>query len=108
RLPNLYGEFIRGLDLEGHVDPGRKILTSQGDATRAITGRIGYVRQGGSGPPVIAEGAFLQERTFNANVASGQNDSWGSVTSFHSGRVSPTANENRPRNVAFLYIVRAA
>nr|WP_238149259.1 phage tail protein [Arsenophonus endosymbiont of Aleurodicus floccissimus] len=108
KLPNLYGEFIRGMDLGGKVDPRRKILTNQGDAIRNITGRIGYVRQGASAPPVWADGVFRQDTYFNANVKSVENDSWGSVSSFDVSRVVPTANENRPRNVAFLYIVRAA
>ncbi|MFS1582945.1 MAG: hypothetical protein ACL7AY_09090 [Candidatus Arsenophonus phytopathogenicus] len=42
----MHGEFIRGLDLEGHVDPSRTVLSNQGDAIRNITGRIGYVRRG--------------------------------------------------------------
>ncbi len=108
KLPDLRGEFIRGWDAGRKVDNGRKILSPQGDAIRNITGRIGYVRQGGSSPPVIADGAFMQERTFNANVASGKNDNWGSVASFDPSRVVPTANENRPRNIAFNYIVREA
>lgn len=107
-LPNLYGEFIRGLDLGGKVDPGRKILTNQRDAIRNITGRIGYVRRGELGPPIAADGAFRLDRTYNTKVAMGNSDNWGSISSFNASRVVPTANENRPRNVAFLYIVRAA
>ncbi|HGJ5855266.1 phage tail protein [Arsenophonus nasoniae] len=109
RLPELRGEFIRGLSAgRDGVDVGRTVLSAQGDAIRSIKGRIGYVRQGAGSPPVFADGAFRQDRTFNANVKSGENDSWGSVASFDSSRVVPTANENRPRNIAFLYIVRAA
>ncbi|MFS1583636.1 MAG: phage tail protein [Candidatus Arsenophonus phytopathogenicus] len=107
-LPNLCGEFIRGLDLDGHADPDRKVLSNQGDAIRNITGRIGYVRRGWNWPPVGEDGAFRIDKTFNAKVAGGGNDDWGAITSFDPSRVVPTAHENRPRNIAFLYIVRAA
>ncbi|BGI52630.1 MAG: hypothetical protein HamCj_09830 [Candidatus Hamiltonella defensa (Ceratovacuna japonica)] len=107
KLPDLRGEFIRGWDAGRKVDNGREILSTQGDAIRNIPGRIGYVRQGASSPTVWADGAFRQEQTFNANVKSGENDNWGSVASFDPSRVVPTANENRPRNIAFNYIVRA-
>lgn len=67
-----------------------------------IWGRIGYARQGGGCPPVWADGVFRQDHTFNVNVKSGENDNWGSVSSFDASLVVPTTNENRP------YIVRAA
>ncbi|MCV5396528.1 phage tail protein, partial [Escherichia coli] len=35
-------------------------------------------------------------------------DNWGSVVSFDASRVVPTAPENRPRSIAFNFIVRAA
>ncbi|HGJ5862946.1 phage tail protein [Arsenophonus nasoniae] len=109
KLPLLYGEFIRGLDLGRKVDPGRTVLSNQGDAMRNITGRIGYARHGGTEPPVVnGEGAFRRDSNHNVNIANGRGDDWGSVMSFNASRVVPTANENRPRNVAFLYIVRAA
>ncbi len=109
KLPILYGEFIRGLDLGIGVDPGRTVLSNQGDAIRNITGRIGYARHGGTEPPIAGgDGAFRKDSNHNSNIGNGRNDDWGSVMSFNASRVVPTANENRPRNVAFLYIVRAA
>lgn len=108
QLPDLRGEFIRGADAGRQVDTGRKVLSTQGDAIRNITGQLGYVRQGEWGPWVTASGAFYQTSTFNAAVKRGDSDDWGSVSSFDASRVVPTAHENRPRNIAFNYIVRAA
>ncbi|ENL4097452.1 tail fiber protein, partial [Providencia rettgeri] len=39
-LPDLRGEFIRGVDAGRNVDSGRAILSTQGDAIREITGSI--------------------------------------------------------------------
>ncbi|MGL9722069.1 phage tail protein, partial [Symbiopectobacterium sp.] len=109
KLPDLRGEFIRGWDGGRKVDTGRSLLSEQGDAIRNITGRIGYARHGGTQPPIVdGEGAFRRDSNHNVNIASGQGDDWGSVMSFDTKRVVPTANENRPRNIAFNYIVRAA
>ncbi|HGJ5860294.1 MAG TPA: phage tail protein [Arsenophonus nasoniae] len=109
KLPDLQGQFIRGLDLGGNVDRGRTVLSAQGDAIRNIKGRIGYARRGGSEPPVIdGEGVFRRDSNYNGNIGYGQGDNWASVMSFDASRSVPTANENRPVNVAFLYIVRAA
>ncbi|HGJ5877945.1 MAG TPA: phage tail protein, partial [Arsenophonus nasoniae] len=109
KLPDLRGEFIRGWDAGRKVDTGRNILSAQGDAIRNITGRIGYARHGGTEPPIAGgEGAFRRDSNHNVNIANGRGDDWGSVMSFNASRVVPTANENRPRNIAFNYIVREA
>ncbi|WP_334472331.1 phage tail protein [Arsenophonus sp. PmNCSU2021_1] len=109
RLPELRGEFIRGLSAgRKDVDVGRTVLSEQGDASRNIKGRIGYVRQGEAIPPIAADGAFKVDGNYNVQVAQGNRDNWGSISSFDASRVVPTANENRPRNIAFLYIVSAA
>ncbi|ATW34677.1 MULTISPECIES: phage tail protein [Candidatus Williamhamiltonella] len=108
QLPDLRGEFIRGADAGRQVDTGRTVLSTQGDAIRNITGQFGYVRQGQWAPWVTATGAFYQTSTFSAAIKRGDPDNWGSVSAFDASRVVPTAHENRPRNVAFNYIVRGA
>ncbi|PQQ24800.1 hypothetical protein C6H66_14615 [Photorhabdus hindustanensis] len=103
RVPDLRGEFIRGWDDSRGVDPGRVCGTWQGDAIRNITGDFGNpTTENGSD----ASGAFSY--TYRPGGRA-QGAGGGSVSfTFDASRVVPTANENRPRNVAFNYIVRAA
>nr|WP_275094382.1 phage tail protein [Salmonella enterica] len=105
-LPDLRGEFLRGWDDGRGVDVGRQILTAQGDAIRNITGTI----------PSTAPYGFEQDATgglyatngFPHGGASLAQQSGGYGIAFNASLVVPTASENRPRNVAFNYIVRAA
>ncbi len=106
RLPDLRGEFIRGWDDGRGVDAGRQLLSSQGDAIRNIEG----FADGGIGMSFDAiRGAFYDAGTRSARMPNNtttidKTDDLG----FDASRVVPTANENRPRNIAFNYIVRAA
>ncbi|WP_254921035.1 phage tail protein [Photorhabdus luminescens] len=103
RLPDLRGEFIRGWDDSRGVDMGRGILTWQGDAIRNITGALGDPTAESRGS---ATGAFSYSYSAGGRAAGsgGGRVQW----TFDASRVVPTANENRPRNIAFNYIVRAA
>ncbi|HGJ5857428.1 phage tail protein [Arsenophonus nasoniae] len=116
KLPILYGEFIRGLDLDGNIDPGRAALGNQGDAARKITGKW----NGGVKNKKHTDGSvrFIKDRIWGIdgeltsedtdfNNGNGPTEGWDAYELDSSLEV-PTANENRPRNVAFLYIVRAA
>ena len=106
KLPDLRGEFIRGWDDGRGVDAGRQLLSSQGDAIRNIEG----FADGGIGMSFDEiRGAFYDAGTRSTTMANnttaiGKTDDLG----FDASRVVPTANENRPRNIAFNYIVRAA
>jgi Phage-related tail fibre protein len=107
KLPDLRGEFIRGWDNAGGVDPNRKILDWQQDAIRNIWGRLSVVGRSAGQGPIEAEGVFRSDSRWNASVKKGNSDDWGRVYSFNASRVVPVANENRPRNIAFMYIVKA-
>ncbi|QMD11504.1 phage tail protein [Escherichia coli] len=106
KLPDLRGEFIRGWDDGRGVDARRQLLSSQGDAIRNIEG----FADGGIGMSFDAiRGAFYDAGTRSARMPNNtttidKTDDLG----FDASRVVPTANENRPRNIAFNYIVRAA
>lgn len=106
-LPDLRGVFIRGLDDGRGIDSGRQILSYQGDASRKIWGEISPISESFGSEPV-ATGAFSYfEKHSNHSPANIDRDIAGGVY-FDSSRVVPTADENRPHSVAFLYIVRAA
>ncbi|WP_340618904.1 phage tail protein [Xenorhabdus entomophaga] len=90
-LPDLRGEFIRGLDAGRNVDSGRQVLSWQGDEFKS------------------------HNHEFEAIRNETGNSVWGDffgTGSDHGRRKYPVSNsggkETRPRNVAFLYIVRAA
>lgn len=113
-LPDLRGEFIRGWDNGRGVDSGRSILSSQGDAIRNITGQISPNLNGGTsatwvGTDTGQAGGALLPRSNSINVLSLPNTvtTGNGGISFDASRVVPTASENRPRNIAFNYIVRA-
>ncbi|XWR68325.1 hypothetical protein AHYW_001407 [Providencia manganoxydans] len=105
-LPDLRGEFIRGLDAGRNVDNGRAVLSSQGDAMRSLSGSV---RLQGTESISQETGVFKNAGAFeNINSGHGTGNHTSRILGFDSSGVTPTANENRPRNIAFLYIVRAA
>ncbi|OWO84479.1 DNA-packaging protein [Photorhabdus luminescens] len=112
RLPDLRGEFIRGWDDNRGVDGGRGLLSWQGDAIRNITGSTQaiHAQMGGAPQTPIVSGVMASSRYATADTRSANGGSSTDLTYFDidASRQVPTANENRPRNVAFNYIVRAA
>lgn len=108
KLPDLRGEFIRGWDDGRGIDAGREILSAQGDAIRNIVGHVSCVRRGPAHADRV-DGTFRYDSNWNTLIRSTDSaDDWGSVVSFDASRVVPTAPENRPRSIAFNFIVRAA
>ncbi|BBA64165.1 phage tail protein [Escherichia coli] len=106
-LPDLRGEFLRGWDDGRGVDSVRTILSAQGDAIRNITGKAAGIKYGAwlnTPSGVFSAESMSFDQTLS--TIAGTNNALSNV--FDASRVVPTANENRPRNVAFNYIVRAA
>ncbi|NHB93796.1 phage tail protein [Photorhabdus cinerea] len=112
RLPDLRGEFIRGWDDNRGVDSGRGLLSWQGDAIRNITGTTQAVHAQMAGLPQtpIVNGVMASLRYGTRETRSANSGSSTDLTFFDidASRQVPTAHENRPRNIAFNYVVRAA
>ncbi len=102
-LPDLRGEFIRGWDDGRGVDTGRGILSAQGDAIRNITGWFGAHATVVAKPPFVKFSA--PEIAENVGVGGGSTQN---AVKLDLSLSVPTASENRPRSIAFNYIVRAA
>lgn len=112
-LPDLRGEFIRGWDNGRGVDAGRALLSPQSFALQNITGGVGEITENSNQYATeinAASGAFATE-SYQRNIidvtAFVQRIAKASV-SFDASRVAQTANETRPKNTSFNYIVRAA
>lgn len=107
-LPDMRAEFIRGSDAGRGIDSGRVLLSSQGDAIRNIVGSLNDVYGG----PVLTGSGAMNGVPIENSVQSYQSGSsiFKRVANslFDASRVVPTAAENRPRNISFNYIVRAA
>jgi len=128
-VPDLRGEFVRGVDRGRGIDSGRNVATSQGGAnashnhsislsgttsTKSLTGSVRRISEGFRGYGT-ADGVFT--KTFDANnpvTGSSSNSPTGgfSMDASHnhtfsaSGTSGSQGDEARPRNVAMLYIIK--
>ena len=98
------GEFLRVWDDGRGVDSGRALLSAQGDAIRNITGRVDNAL---TSAPTIYHGAMQYQGASSVTMAEGGKVVSAMNISFDASRVVSTASENRPRNIAFNFIVRA-
>lgn len=99
-LPDLRGEFLRGWDAGRNLDAERGFGSAQGDAIRNITGTFG----GNDQERRFLSGTFY----YIGSEGSGKTGSSNATDKmgFDASRVVPTANENRPRNVALLACIK--
>jgi phage-related tail fiber protein len=105
-LPDLRGEFPRGWDDGRGVDSGRTFGGTQGDAIRNLTGQFalrgtngGFDSFGSTGQSILGGG---QSSTFPSAFGSSGSQS----VILNASNQVPTANENRPRNIALLACIK--
>lgn len=98
-VPDLRGRFIRMVGGNAAA-----MAVPQGDAIRNIKGSH---NMGGEHPSVgnSADGAFYHSGS--GQLGSGSSDWDNQRLYFDASRVVPTANENRPVNMAFNYIIKS-
>lgn len=105
-LPEARGEFPRIWDDGRGVDSGRALLSTQVDAIRNITGEVGFIQYFGQ---THQSGALYSGGSQNVtNLGAGGGTVAQSI--FFDASKDTTvsiANENRPRNIAFNFLVRA-
>ena len=100
-LPDLRGEFARFWDDGRGVDAGRALGSFQGDAIRNITGFVSM-----SGGFFDGVGGVFAASGNTANSAAAQANGQSDDFTFDASRMVPTANENRPRNIALLACIK--
>jgi microcystin-dependent protein len=91
RLPDLRGEFLRGLDLGRGVDAGRELGTSQASEV---------------GPHTHATGWPMWDEGGQANNHLGSGGPGSESVTFNLATGTNAGSETRPRNVALLYCVK--
>ena len=102
-LPDLRGVFIRGNDNGRGLDSGRGLGSYQDDALQKITGSFPVANRYRG----YFNGSFRTIGNWNTNYKNGNSDDWGKQVQFDSSYTTRSANETRPKNVSFNYIVKA-
>lgn len=102
-LPNVKGKFIRAWNnTSSGNDVGRVLGSTQGDAIREIWGSISL----DASYPSNYTGAFYDSgNKVNSNEQAGGGSD--NLIYFNASRVVPVANENRPVNISFPFLVKA-
>jgi len=109
KIPDIRGEFIRSLSDGSSVDNNRVLGSTQGDAIRNFPGRL-YVRYANwgntSGGGFASTGPFVEDPTDGSQTVGTSSVAGRQSMNFDPSKVVPTANENRPRNVALLACIK--
>lgn len=98
-LPNLGGEFIRMADNGRGVDTDRVVGSWQEDAIRNIEASVQALNSTNIGQN--ATGAFKLSDSVITSTPTGSSTTTTGSLSFSASNAVPTADENRPRNIAY-------
>lgn len=124
KLPDLRGEFIRGWDDGRGVDGGRSLLASQeslvaghthslgrmwasSDETNNAVKHLGISKNIHNTTKENMGNGILEDVDISLGIVIGYGQG-GNFTSTSSIKSNSSSTDNRPRNIAFNYIVRAA
>ena len=112
KLPDLRGRFIRGFSDGSSLDSDREFGSSQEDAIRNIAGNLRSEYSG------YEKGFTLYTKGAGAFEIAGETETYSFYTSkdgtafvgggvlFDASRVVPTANDNRPYNIALNFYIK--
>ncbi|MBN3066272.1 tail fiber protein [Pectobacterium aquaticum] len=103
KLPDLRGLFIRGDDQGRGLDVGRDLGSYQDDALQKITGSFPVANRYRG----YFNGSFKTTGNWNTNYKNGGNDDWGKQVQFDSSYTTRSADETRPKNISFIYIIKS-
>ncbi|WED67874.2 phage tail protein [Pectobacterium colocasium] len=108
QVPDFRGYFPRGWDNGAGIDPdSRAILSIQGDAIQNITGKFPSMTWSrGLASDEFFVGAFKNDR-FIGPGDRGTDETTTFQASFDASLVVPTAEENRPKNISVMFIIKA-
>ena len=106
-LPDMRAYTIRGLDNGRGIDIGRTVLSQQEDAIRNITGRTTGINLSQFLVSGGGTGALSLVNSGEGGVGASTNGVTRPAIDLDASKVVPTASENRVKNIAFLYIVKA-
>ncbi|WP_335991434.1 phage tail protein [Acinetobacter bereziniae] len=110
-VPDYRAEFIRGWDHGRDIDFGRTLGSKQDDAIRNIEGsmKAGSTDDGNIQfiDGLNTNGAFevIPGNKNSTGDTGGSGNAWG--VKFDASLVVPTADENRPRNISAIYVIKA-
>lgn len=104
RLPEARGEFLRGWDHGRGVDAGRGLGTAQLDAMQRLTGAIAAADA--TGLAQALNGVYAGSKSGVSKGVTAAVDAYTNVN-FDNARQARTADENRPRNVAVMWCIKA-
>jgi microcystin-dependent protein len=105
-VPDLRGQFIRGVDRGANVDAGRTLGSAQADTIQNITGRAVGMYYGNVRDVSGAMGGSVFNIGRGQTVGNGGGNGDAGHVDFDASRSVRTSGETRPKNVALLPCIR--